>query len=216
MEMFLDKAMPMQPLQRSMKRMQSRLTHVLRTRQCSRVLLRVSLLFWSIAIGLGLSQMVHATSTVNGFVQGTGVSGLRARSQVIVIGSVDPVPPGLQLAQDAYLENCATCHIGVPPAVLPTETWQQLIQDPQHYGVEIKPLQNPYRSLVWNYFRTFSRPKLINENIPYRLAQSRLFTALHPKVKFSQPIRLGSCVTCHPGAAKYDFQTLTSEWLNSP
>jgi hypothetical protein len=148
----------------------------------------------------------------NGLVQETEASGIRARSQMIAIGSVDPVPPSLQLAQDAYLENCATCHAGVPPGVLPTETWQQLIQDPQHYGVEIKPLQNPYRSLVWNYFRTFSRPKLINETIPYRLAQSRLFTALHPKVKFLQPIRLGSCVTCHPGAAKYDFQTLTSEW----
>jgi Dihaem cytochrome c len=133
-----------------------------------------------------------------------------------VTGEVDPVPPKLKLGQEIYLENCATCHVGIPPAVFPTETWRRVIQDPQHYGVQIQPLRDPFRRLMWNYLQTGSRTHLPSEAIPYRVVQSRFFKALHPKVKFSSPAKINGCVTCHPGASTYDFRSLTAEWQNAP
>ncbi|NJO72256.1 MAG: cytochrome C, partial [Oscillatoriales cyanobacterium RM1_1_9] len=66
-------------------------------------------------------------------------------------GTVDWIPERYQLGQQLYLENCSSCHVAVPPQTLPTQTWQQLLQDSQHYGVQIQPLVDPQRVLVWNY-----------------------------------------------------------------
>ncbi len=128
------------------------------------------------------------------------------------IGTVDVVPERYQLGQELYLENCATCHIAVPPAVLPTQTWQRILQDSQHYGVNIKPLVDPSRLIVWQYLQTFSRSQAKEEETPYRLNESRYFKALHPQVKLPRPIELSSCVSCHPSAADYNFRSLTPEW----
>ncbi len=130
--------------------------------------------------------------------------------------TVDRIPDRYQLGQQLYLENCATCHIGLPPQVLPTETWRRLLQDPQHYGQTLKLLVDPPRLLVWNYLQTFSRPQTKEEELAYRVASSRYFKALHPKVKMSQPANISSCVTCHPGVSQYNFRKLTAEWENSP
>ena len=132
------------------------------------------------------------------------------------IGTVDVVPPKHQLGQDLYLENCASCHIGVPPEVLPTATWLQLIQDSQHYGQQLQPLLDPTRLLVWNYLRSFSRPYLESETTPYRVADSRFFKALHPKIKFSTKPKLEGCITCHIGAQQYDFRSLAPQWQSDP
>lgn len=128
------------------------------------------------------------------------------------IGTVDVVPERYQLGQELYLENCATCHIAVPPAVLPTQTWQRILQDSQHYGVNIKPLVDPSRLIVWQYLQTFSRSQAKEEKTPYRLNESRYFKALHPQVKLKRPIELSSCVSCHPSAADFNFRSLTAEW----
>ncbi len=133
------------------------------------------------------------------------------------IGTVDRVPPRFQLGQQLYLENCATCHVGVPPQLLPTQTWQQLLQDAQHYGMVIQPPVDPSRLLIWNYLQAFSRPLSVKEEqIPYRLDRSRYFKALHPRVEFSQPINLKGCVTCHPAAPEFNFRKLTPQWDDAP
>jgi hypothetical protein len=131
------------------------------------------------------------------------------------INTVDPVPAELQLGEELYLKNCSTCHFAVPPAVLPTQTWLQLLQDPNHYGKRIEPPIDPGRLLVWNYLQNFSRPQTADEAIPYRVGASRHFKALHPRVELPQPISLSTCVTCHPGATTYDFRSLTPEWENA-
>lgn len=137
-------------------------------------------------------------------------------SAIEEIGTVDRIPPRYELGQQLYLENCATCHIGLPPQVLPTETWRRLLQDSQHYGQTLKLLVDPPRLLVWNYLQTFSRPQAKEEEVPYRMSNSRYFKALHPRVKLSQPANISSCVTCHPGVSQYNFRKLTAEWEKSP
>jgi len=136
----------------------------------------------------------------------------RSWESLPAIGTVDPTPPPYRLGQELYLDTCQGCHVAVPPAVLPTETWRQLLQDPQHYGQQLTPLIDPARLLVWNYLLLSSRPHASDESIPFRVQESRYFRALHPNVPLQRPITLAGCVTCHPGAPKYDYRTLTADW----
>ncbi len=174
-----------------------------RKRGRSPVVLFLLILIWSLVVGWGLAQAAEAPSITS------------SSTQVSSITTTDIVPPKYQLGQELYLKNCATCHIALPPGVLPTQTWQQLLQDPQHYGQELQPLLDPPRSLVWNYLLNYSRPENKEEETPYRVDTSRYFKALHPRVKLSRPVQISSCVSCHPSAAQYNFRRLTAEWQNS-
>jgi mono/diheme cytochrome c family protein len=153
------------------------------------------ILAWSLAMGWLLSLATHA-------------QGATPNS---AIGTVDVVPKQYQLGQELYLENCSSCHIALPPAVLPTQTWKNILQDTEHYGVKIKPLFDPQRLLIWRYLSTFSRPVLKDEPTPYRVKSSRYFNALHPNVKLPNSVGLGSCISCHPGASDYNFRRLSSQ-----
>jgi hypothetical protein len=148
-----------------------------------------------LVLGLGLA---HATEPSRG------------------LGTVDPVPERQQLGQQLYIENCGTCHLAVPPPVLPTQTWRQILEDPRHYGVELPLLLNPTLSLVWDYLQSFSRPYAEAEYIPFIIKNSRYFRALHPRVEVPQPVQLNGCITCHPNATQFDFYTLTPEWQDAP
>jgi len=130
-----------------------------------------------------------------------------------LISNVDVVPQGYRLGLSLYLENCATCHVAVPPQVLPTESWQIILRDSQHYGVQLPILIDPPRQLVWNYLQIFSRRKSQqDERIPYRIVSSRYFKALHPKVKLPQQLNIKGCISCHPKVKNFDFRTLNLEW----
>ncbi|MBD2448426.1 cytochrome C [Nostoc sp. FACHB-152] len=158
----------------------------------------------------GFILIILAWSLVMGwlFAWATSVYSATPTSEV---GTVDVVPAQYQLGQDLYIENCATCHIAIPPAVLPTQTWKNLLEDSQHYGVQLKPLVDPPRILVWRYLSTFSRTHLKDEETPYRVNKSRFFNALHPKVKLQRPVQIDSCVSCHPSAEEFNFRRLASE-----
>ncbi len=191
--------------------------------------LMILLLLWSVCLGIGLAQATEnkaapgQASTLAPVNSSTAVE--RATPEIAAlpvaattaIGTVDSVPPRFQLGQRLYLEACATCHIGIPPQVLPSQTWQQLLQDPQHYGVQIKPQQGLELQATWNYLRTYSRDLREQEAVPYRVYQSRYFKALHPLVEMpTRQLKLTSCATCHPGADSYNFRLLSSEWQNAP
>lgn len=182
----------------------------LRRQERSLIVLLLLLLTWSLCLGWGLAQAKEPRAIA------PVAQPLPASTVVQPIGTVDAIPKGFKLGQEIYLENCASCHIGIPPQVMPTETWRQLIQDSQHYGAQIQPLVAPNLQIVWQYIRTFSRPQSADEEIPYRIYQSRYFKALHPKVKLPTRVGLSSCLSCHPGADKYDFRSLTAEWQNAP
>lgn len=181
-------------------------------------LLLVLLLLWSLCLGIGLAQATEPRST-EAIAQRPPTSSSPPVTTPIGngdIGTVDVVPERYQAAQNLYLKHCATCHVGLPPAVMPSETWRTLIQDTSHYGVELKPLDRFEVQGIWQYLRDFSRPQEIDESTPYRLYESRFFKSLHPRVKFAQRVNLESCISCHPGAGKYDFRSLSAEWQNAP
>jgi Dihaem cytochrome c len=152
-------------------------------------------LVWSLAMGWLLSSATSAISA----------------TPTSEVGTVDIVPAQYQLGQQLYVENCSTCHIALPPAVLPSQTWKNLLQDSQHYGAQLQPLVDPPRVLVWKYLSTFSRTQLKEEETPYRVNSSRYFKALHPKVKLPSPVQIGSCVSCHPSANEFNFRRIKEE-----
>lgn len=175
------------------------------------------LLVWSICLGMGMAQATDPPTAERSATETIAQTTPTSRpEEATAIGTVDAVPARFQVGQKLYLENCATCHIGIPPAVLPSQTWQQLIQDPEHYGGTIQPLRAPEIQFLWQYLREYSRPLADGESTPYRIQQSRIFKALHPRVKFTEPISLTTCISCHPGAGAYDFRSLTAEWQNAP
>lgn len=131
--------------------------------------------------------------------------------------SPERASPNYQLGQQLYLENCSSCHIPIPPGVLPTETWKQVLENPQdHYGTQVPTMLGPVVLLMWDYLRTFSRPVNPEESVPTLVAQSRYFKALHPKVELPEVVTNKTCVTCHQGANQLDYRSLTSEWEDAP
>ncbi len=182
-------------------------------------LLLVLLLLWSLCLGIGLAQATEprsrdAITQVPATNPPAPVATPASTSEAI--GTVDVIPERYQAAQNLYLKNCSTCHLALPPAVMPSETWRTLIQDTSHYGADLKPFDRFEIQGMWQYLRDFSRPQAIDEQTPYRLYESRFFKALHPRVKFAQRVNLESCISCHPGADKYDFRSLSAEWQNAP
>lgn len=152
----------------------------------------LGVLVWSLTIGWGVAYAIGNSPQVKG---------------------IDYVPEQYQLGQEIYLENCSSCHIAIPPAVLPSETWRQIIQDPQrHYGTRLPTIFKPKLLIMWKYLLTFSRPVYEDETVPYRLQNSRYFKALHPKVDLPENVSPQTCITCHPNASQFDFLTLSSEW----
>ncbi|MBE9080423.1 cytochrome C [Romeria aff. gracilis LEGE 07310] len=144
---------------------------------------------WSIALGWGLAQAVEPPDGLN----------------ESPIGMVDPVAPDYAVGYRLYVENCSTCHVALPPAVLPTETWQQVLGDTAHYGVMLEPLWRFDRQAIVRYLRTYSRPNRPSEDLPYRVAESDYFYALHPQMELPQPVRVSSCASCHLGAENQNF-----------
>lgn len=185
----------------------------------SPVVLLFLLLVWSISLGWGMAIAFGSPQKVSAQI----APGIPAQPDLIAqgtaeqTGTVDPITPRYQLGKELYLENCASCHVPLPPEVLPSETWRRLLLEPeQHFGQQLKPLIGPVLITMWDYIRAYSRPEEAKKPLPYRISESPYFKALHPRVKFSQTVKPASCVICHPGAAQYNYRRLTPEWENSP
>jgi mono/diheme cytochrome c family protein len=183
-------------------------------------LLLLLILLWSALLGIGLAQVTSANQLSNQ--QLVDSAAPRESLTVAQVGqlesptnptdTVDTVTESYRQGQQYYLEGCATCHVGLPPAVMPSQTWAGLLPDPQHYGAQITPITEPLLQIAWNYISTYSRPIKEGERVPYRLQQSRFFKALHPKVAFTEPITVNSCLACHPAAAQFNYRRLSAEW----
>jgi Dihaem cytochrome c len=186
-----------------------------RRRRRSPVMLVILLVVFSCCIGLGLAQAMEsprAQPAVNQSAAPVMPHLIAELGPIDPNGGTDVVADRYQAGQEVYLKNCATCHIAIPPAVLPTQTWQALIADEQHYGVVVKPVEEPDRQLLRRYLQTYSRPIDDGESTPYRIGSARYFRALHPGVKLPEKVQLESCVTCHPGVNQFNFRKLTPEW----
>ncbi|HEY9659775.1 MAG TPA: hypothetical protein V6C65_15065, partial [Allocoleopsis sp.] len=150
-------------------------------RRRSPLVLFLLLLLWSVILGWGLAQATtapqgspgRAIAPTSAFTNPAPIAQASATDSAPVTspdqsGLVDIVPAEFQLGQELYLQNCATCHVGLPPAVMPTDSWKKILTEPTHYGVQITPFQAPTIQVVWNYVSTYSRPLKKDEPVPFR------------------------------------------------
>jgi len=126
-------------------------------------------------------------------------------AQVLANIEPGPLPPQYARGQEKYLQRCGSCHLALPPEVMPSQTWQALLTDNAHYGKTLDPIGNLDRQVIWQYLRDYSRTTKADESTPYYLSSSRYFKALHPKVKLPRTLSPQSCVQCHVNAATGDF-----------
>ena len=169
----------------------------------SPLILLLLIVLWAIGLGWGMALAIDSSSVLD-------ITKVSQNNK-----SVDSVPESYQLGQRLYLENCSSCHIPIPPEVLPTDAWRSiLVQTKQHYGQQLPPLLGISRRLIWNYLSSFSRPLLENEPKPTYVENSRYFRALHPQVDLPNPVTHQTCLSCHPGAKQFEYLTLAPEWEN--
>ncbi|MGF1602048.1 MAG: diheme cytochrome C [Thermosynechococcaceae cyanobacterium] len=164
------------------------------------------IILWSGLMGWGLNQSQNAAAQ-DLFAQNTATT---------EIGTVDVVPASLKLSQEVYLKQCSSCHIALPPETYPSQTWEKLLLDQNHYGVTLPPLVNPELSLTWKYLQSYSRPEPKEAQIPFRFRQSRPFKILHPRVEFAEAVTVNTCASCHPAAPEFNFRKLTEQWKDAP
>lgn len=172
------------------------------------------LCLWSGLLGWGLAQIDQSIASSPPLVAQNNPSS----SITQTTGDVDRVPPALQGGQAIYQQRCGTCHLAIPPQLLPSQTWQALLPEPSHFGVRLPAFDNPDLAAAWNYVSTFSRPMPEDglTPLPFRIARSRFFTVLHPGLKFSEPITPESCIRCHPGVPQLNFRQLSPELEAEP
>ncbi len=161
-----------------------RLVRKLVRKGCSAVFICLASVALSFALSLAIEMPVQAVSPY---------------------GMVDPVAENHTVGYEIYVERCASCHVALPPAVLPTEAWATIVTDPAHYGVSLPDIPPFDQQLMVNYLQTYSRSYRSRGPTPYRLSDSDYFFALHPNVTLPQPLNLRSCVGCHLGAAEQDY-----------
>ncbi|WP_299412463.1 hypothetical protein [Acaryochloris sp. IP29b_bin.148] len=167
---------------------------------------------WSCFLGWGLSRIQSSMAT-----EPVHVAQASSPSQPQdAVGSVDPVPPQLKQGEQLYRQRCGTCHVALPPQVLPSQTWQTLLPETNHYGVRLPEFRNPELTQTWEYLSFFSRPMKEDglRPVPYRVQRSLFFKVLHPGVEFTESVTPETCVQCHPGVSNLDFRQLSPEWQN--
>jgi mono/diheme cytochrome c family protein len=112
-------------------------------------------------------------------------------------------------------QECASCHMVYPPALLPQASWQRIFSNlNQHYGVDAS-LDSKTTSEVAQWFTSQAGTyKRVNTNeIPEqdRITKSKWFVRKHHEVTSSVWQRpsiksAANCVACHgPGATKGNF-----------
>ncbi|MFM6691778.1 MAG: diheme cytochrome c family protein, partial [Microcystis panniformis] len=95
--------------------------------------------------------------------------------------SSDTVLNRYQIGEQTYLENCATCHIAIPPSILPSQTWKKILENPNsHYGIRLKPIVGITQRLIWDYLSYSSRPLSETTFVPLLIEQSSYVKVLHP------------------------------------
>lgn len=170
------------------------------------VLIRLGLILICCCVGFFISMMPHHSFA-------TVLAQERQSSEIQVFpanATTDRVPQSLQVGQSLYVQNCGSCHIAIPPAVFPSQTWDQLLQDTSHYGAVLDPILEPEQSWIRRYLRFGSRLVNQGESTPYRFRQSRYFKILHPQVDMPSPVTTQTCIICHAKAPEFNFRQFSA------
>jgi hypothetical protein len=112
----------------------------------------------------------------------------------------------------AYSQECASCHLAYPPALLPAATWQRLMQNlPRHFGTDAS-LDAPRTQQISAWLQSHAGSGRRAQEAPPedRVTRAAWFVRKHREVAaevWKRPaVRSASqCGACHPAAAEGRF-----------
>lgn len=147
-----------------------------------------------------------------------GLAGLWLVRSPAETETVFPMPAGR-----LYVQKCGSCHTAYAPGLLPSRSWQQLMENlGAHFGTDAS-LDEPHHLAILKELETLAadgnyagmRMRRIAAAIPMRSKPTRIttttyFKSLHEAVPSAlwarKPIeRAGNCLACHPRANSGHF-----------
>jgi hypothetical protein len=108
---------------------------------------------------------------------------------------------------DAYRQECGACHVPYPPHLLPTASWQRIMQGlAQHFGADAS-LEPAVAEVLTAWLTSASAGNRRTASAPPedRITRSRWFLHEHdeiPAAVFQRPAigTAANCAACHAGA----------------
>jgi hypothetical protein len=122
---------------------------------------------------------------------------------------------------DTYEQECGACHFAYQPWLLPSGSWEKILEElPSHFGEEI-PLDEQTRNTIDQYLtdnaadrvsakRARKIMKSLRGNTPLRVSEIPYILEKHheldPAVLGRPSIgSLGNCIACHTSADQGDY-----------
>jgi mono/diheme cytochrome c family protein len=114
----------------------------------------------------------------------------------------------------AYVSECASCHVAYPPGLLPAASWQRVMQGlDQHYGDDAaldasvtQELSNWLQANAGTYRRARGETPPPEDRITRSLWFTRAHDLIAPDVFQDAAIKsAANCASCHEGAQRGDF-----------
>ena len=143
------------------------------------------------------------------------------KNSLLILLSVVTVPTvwadGFKRAPvlDAYTQECASCHMAYPPALLPGASWQRIMTTlNKHYGVDASlDAASQKKISQWLTDNAATGKRSSAEPPKDRITQSEWFLRKHNSHEVSPAVwkraSIGSpsnCNACHAQAAQGDFE----------
>jgi hypothetical protein len=109
-----------------------------------------------------------------------------------------------------YLKECGSCHVAFPPALLPAQDWQTIMNSlDKHYGTDASLDAKTRDALTAELQRNASRrDKHAGRGQPPRLTRSAWFEKEHgtlPEKRTATLPAAAQCEVCHSRAAEGDY-----------
>ncbi|MDF3881071.1 diheme cytochrome c [Cupriavidus basilensis] len=120
----------------------------------------------------------------------------------------------LQLTQllPRYQQECAACHVAYPPGMLPSGSWQHLLNSlPHHYGTDASLDAATVKQLAGWLTENAGTYKPVRELPPEdRITRTGWFIRKHDEIPSSVWLRpavksAANCAACHTRANQGDF-----------
>ena len=122
---------------------------------------------------------------------------------------------------DTYEQECGACHFAYQPWLLPSGSWEKILEElPSHFGEDI-PLDEQTRNTIDQYLtanaadrvsvkRSRKIMKSLGGNTPVRVSEIPYILEKHHELDPAVLARpsigsLGNCIACHTSADKGDY-----------
>jgi mono/diheme cytochrome c family protein len=106
----------------------------------------------------------------------------------------------------AYTQECASCHTGYPPGMLPARSWQRIMSGlDQHYGTDASLDAATVRQLSgWLQANAGTTKRVAEEPPEDRITRSAWFVRKHDEIappvwKLPSVKSAANCAACHTG-----------------